>query len=365
MKLAFNLINKYINKMDRKKKQKYNQKVIKRNRSPQIVNNKIPDKFELLYQNYGTNKTRVELKRQKILEEKEKNEMAECSFNPKINSSSSFKKKIYNKNLKQNGNNENGKKEKCQKLEQRCENFYYRQTKWLEEKNKKIDNKKVEEAFKNVEGCVFEPEINKQTANNYKTESLKLVEDPFSYLNFIERLKKGREENQRKKSTQLRNQKIKTTRSPPVNFRLKKKYNNYDYTKHELSENCFMIQSSSKPKYNLVKNRSNENFNRSNNATNSSHNHTSRGEKNAGNKKSIPFSKMKITNLSNDELYNMIYMSEKDKFEKEAKDYTEENANIVFGGKKQITFKQALENLHNILINMDFNDKDDDDNDNA
>ena len=353
--------------MDRKKNQKFNQKAKKPNRSPQTAHNKVPDKFELLYKNYSSNKTREKLKRQKILEEKEKHEMAECSFNPKINSNPTFKKKINSKNLKKNGNNSERTKEKTKKFatELRSENFYNRQTKWLEEKNKKIDHKKVEEAFKNVEGCIFEPQINKQITNNYKTESLKLVEDPFSYLNFIERLKKGREENEKKKSLQLRNHEVKTSRSPPMSSRFKQKYNNYDYTKHELSENCFVFKSSSNPKNNMIKNKSNENLNKSNNATNTNTYQTlkNKGEKYVGNKKSLPFSKMKFTNISNDELYALIYMTEKEKLEKQVIDYTEENMDNAFGGKKQIMFKQALENLHNILINMDFNDKDDDEDD--
>ena len=351
--------------MDNKKKQKPNQKFIKRNRSPQTTNNKVPDKYELLYKNYSTNKIRKELKRQKIIEEKEKNEMAECSFNPKINGSPNFKKKSNVKNLKQNNinNNKVRNKEKHQKLvsKQQNKNFYYRQTKWLEEKNKKIDHKKIEEAFKNIEGCVFEPEINKQITNNFKTESLKLVEDPFSYMNFIKRLKKGREENQKKKSIELRNHEIKTAKSPPVRNKFKQKYNNYDYTKHELSENCFLIKSSSKTKHSLSKNKSNENLKKSNNeTTNTFHTQRNFGEKFVGNKKSLPFSKMKITNITNDELYALVYMNEKEKFEKNVIDYTEENMYNVFEGKKQVTFKQALENLHNILINIDFNDKDDD-----
>lgn len=77
-------------------------------------------------------------------------------------------------------------------------------------------------------------------------------------------------------------------------------------------------------------------------------------------KKSIPISKLKITNISNEELYSLIYNNEKEKIEKNLNDYTEENVEKLFGDKKQINFRQAMDGLHNALINLDLSDESDD-----
>ena len=48
----------------------------------------------------------------------------------------------------------------------------------------------------------------------------------------------------------------------------------------------------------------------------------------------------------------MIYKNEKDKLNKKLKDYTTENEDKIFEGKKQIYFRQAMENLHSAIINI-------------
>ena len=64
--------------------------------------------------------------------------------------------------------------------------------------------------------------------------------------------------------------------------------------------------------------------------------------------------------MSNDELYSLIYLNEKEKIETNISDYTQEIIQKLFGEKKQIYFKQTMEGLHKALINLNLYEDDDD-----
>jgi hypothetical protein len=206
-----------------------------------------------------------------------------------------------------------------------------RQNKWLENMKNKLNHKIDAEEIKKIEGCVFKPEIkkvNKIVISNLKIKSYKIVEKPDSYINYVKRNIKFREN--KKKSKEYELPISKNWKSPHKNRIIKT--NDYDYTKHELTENSYLIKhKDSMP---------NKSF-------------KSKDEKKT---KSTPIYKLKITNISNNELYSMIYLSEKEKIEKNINDYTEENVQIIFGKKKQINFRLAMEGLHKALINLNLSD---------
>ena len=306
-----------------------------------------PRKYQQLYENYKIQKTKKENYRKKILSEREKNELAECSFSPKLNKNKHlFIKQNFEPNNKEAHINNKIKTKELLKTDSNTGNLVERQNQWLENKNNKLKQKIVMEAIKSVEGCVFKPEIkkiNKNLISNLKVETNRIVEKPDSYINYIKRNKKVREN---KNNNKLNDYPVtKDWKSPFKNRTLK--INDYDYTKHELTENNY-----------LFKNKSSSNYNKdfSNNLQNKLFKN-----KEMKTIKSIPISKLKITNISNNELYSMIYNNEKEKIEKNLEDYTEENIEKVFQGKNQIYFKQAMEGLHNSLINLNISDEDSDD----
>lgn len=314
----------------------------KRQKSSEKNNNK---KFQQLYDNYKYQKTKEERYRQKILSEREKNEMAECSFSPRLSKNNkNFKKKPFEAITQEERDNNKIKTKELLKSDINFLNLIERQNKWLEKKNNKLNYKIVEEAIKTIDGCVFKPEIkriNKKVITNLKQESNKIVENTDSYVNYIKRNKKCRENQKNKKNNMAYEYPItKHWKSPHKNRVIK--YNNYDYTRHELTENSY-----------LLKNKSNSNY-----KTNISTALSNKSFRNKETKtiKSIPISKLKITNISNDELYSIIYLTEKEKIEKNLNDYTNENVEKIFGEKKQINFRKAMEGLHNTLINMNLND---------
>ena len=302
-------------------------------------------RFQQLYEAYKTQKTKEEEFRKKMISEREKNELAECSFNPKLTKNNSlFKKKPFEGISNEDRNKNKLRSRELLKSDSNIEDLIDRQNKWLENKNNKLNQRIVADAIKNIGGCVFEPEIKKindKMISNFKKASYKIVEKPDSYLNYIKKNKKFKENKNNSNNKDYK--KTKNGRSPNKNKLLKD--NDYDYTKHELTENSY-----------LLKNRSNSNFNISNNFSNKSFKIKQKM------KRSIPISKLKLTNISDDELYSMIYISEKEKIEKNIHDYTSENMEKLFGDKKQILFKQALEDLHQALINLNISDGEDVDN---
>ena len=305
-------------------------------------------KFIQLYDNYKAIKTKEERYRQKILSEREKSELAECSFSPKITK----KKQIFNKkpfeaiSQKDRENNKLKMKESL-KSDAKTIDLINRQNKWLEDRNNKLNHKIVEEAIKSVEGCVFKPEIkrlNKRVISNFKKESNKIVEKPESYNNFINKNKKFRENKNNNINKIYEYPAAKKWRSPNKNK--KNKLNDYDYTKHELIEDSYLLKNKSSSYFKM-------------NFSTSASNRAYKEKKVVKTKKSIPISKLKITNISNEELYSLIYNNEKEKIEKNLNDFTEENLKKIFGDKKQISFRQAMDGLHNALINLNLSDDSD------
>ena len=318
----------------------------KRQKSSEKNHNK---KFQQLYDNYEYQKIKEERYRKQVLTEREKNELAECTFSPKLSKKNKiFKKKPYEAITQEERHNNKIKTKELLKSDANVVDLIDRQNKWLENKNNKLNSKIVEEAIKTIDGCVFKPEIkkiNKKIITNLKKESNKIVENTDSYVNYIKRSKKCRENEKSKKNSMVYEYPItKNWKSPHKNRVIK--FNNYDYTRHELTENSY-----------LLKNNSNSNY-----KTNYSTTLSNKSFKNKERKtiKSIPISKLKITNISNDELYSIIYLTEKEKIEKNLNDYTNENVEKIFGGKKQINFRKAMEGLHNTLINMNLDDNSDD-----
>ena len=301
-------------------------------------------KFQKLYNDYKTQRTKEEEYRQKMLSEREKKELAECSFNPKITKNNSlYKKKPFEAITQEERNKNKIKGQEKLKSDSKIINLINRQNKWLENKNNRLNQRIVADAIKKVEGCVFEPKIkniSNKMSSNLKIDSYKLVEKPDPYLNFINKTKKYRES---KNSGSKDNTKIKNWKSPN-----RKKIimdNDYDYTRHELTENNYLLKNNSY---------SNNIDNISNSMSNKSFNNKEKI------KKSIPISKLKLTNISNDELYSMIYYNGKEKINKSLNIYLDENIQKIFGEKNQIYFKQAMEGLHQSLINFDISDDEDD-----
>ena len=322
---------KYIQKEDRsKEKQSSTEKTRQK-------------KFQKLYNDYKTQKTKEEEYRQKMLSEREKKELAECSFNPKITKNNSlYKKKPFEAITQEERNKNKIKGHEKLKSDSKIINLINRQNKWLENKNNKLNQRIVSDAIKKVEGCVFEPKIkniSNKMSSNLKIESHKLVEKPDSYLNFINKTKKYRES---KNSGSKDYTKIKNWKSPYRNKIIMD--NDYDYTKHELTENNYLLKNNSSSNYNV---------NISNSMSTKSFNNKEKM------KKSIPISKLKLTNISNDELYSMIYYNEKEKINKSLNIYLDENIQKLFGDKNQIYFRQAMEGLHESLINLKISDDED------
>ena len=303
--------------------------------------NKI-NKFQELYDNYKTQKTKEEQLRQKIISEREKSFLAECYFSPRITKNKNiFKKKPFEGITQEERGNNKIKTKELLNTDPNIADLINRQNKWLENKNNKLNNKIEEETIKEVEGCVFKPEIkrvSKKVISNLKIESNKIVEKPDSYINYIKRNKKFREN--KKNSREYEYPLSKNWKSPHKNRIIKN--NEYDYTKHQLTENSYLFKNKSSSNYNI-------------NFSNSISNKSIKN-KEIKTTKSIPISQLKITNISNDELYSMIYLSEKEKIEKNINDYTEENLQKIFENKKQVSFRQAMDGLHKALINLDLSD---------
>ena len=304
---------------------KTEKRIVIRQKSP-VKNNQT--KFDQLYQNYITIRAKNELLRQRILQEREKKELSYCTFSPKLTKIRKiiFSKKHLDTEIKEKSKSKKIKREKLSKSNSKIENLINRQNQWLEKKNLKIKKRVISETMKNMEKCIFEPKIkklNKSIVNNLKTETFKIIEKPNFYLDYINKTKEFRKNKSKSNSKFYEFPISQNGQSRYKSQFLKINLNDYDYTKHELSERSYMI----KKKERKIK------------------------------KKSIPLSELKLTNLSAGELYKLIYINEKDKLNKEYKDYSEEYIEKIFGEKKQIHFKQAMEKLHYALIDLNLDDE--------
>ena len=326
---------------------KTEKRIVIRQKSP-VKNNQT--KFDQLYQNYITIRAKNELLRQRILQEREKKELSYCTFSPKLTKIRKiiFSKKHLDTEIKEKSKSKKIKREKLSKSNSKIENLINRQNQWLEKKNLKIKKRVISETMKNMEKCIFKPKIkklNKSIVNNLKTETFKIIEKPNFYLDYINKTKEFRKNKSKSNSKFYEFPISQNGQSRYKSQFLKINLNDYDYTKHELSERSYMIKTNSNTTFN--------NNNISLSTSNKSLNKKERKIK----KKSIPLSELKLTNLSAGELYKLIYINEKDKLNKEYKDYSEEYIEKIFGEKKQIHFKQAMEKLHYALIDLNLDDE--------
>ena len=80
-------------------------------------------------------------------------------------------------------------------------------------------------------------------------------------------------------------------------------------------------------------------------------------------KKNIVYNKSKINEINNDDLYSLLYLENKEKYENRINEgFNEQEKKNIFNGKTQIEFKEALDILHDKLINLDIYEDSDDDN---
>ena len=321
---------------------KSKKRLVKRKRSPNNGNQK---KFQQLYDNYKTSQTKKEMLKQSILSEREKKYLTECTFSPKTTKM----KKIFNKNLVEPSIKEEIIKNKNEKKtlvnsKSNLENLIIRQNQWLENKNDKLNRRIVTETMKNMEKCVFEPQIQKvrkRTISNMKTETQKIIGKPDSYLNYIHKNRDFRKSRSNSRSYEYP---ITGDWKSPYKIKHSKinRRNNYDYTKHQLTEKSFMLKN---------KSNSNSNNNISISTSNKSFNAKEKSKVNN------PISKIDINNLNADELYKMIYLKEKEKINQDIKDYTDENIEKLFKGKEYIYFKKAMERVHTVLVNLNLDEE--------
>lgn len=326
---------------------KTQKRIVERQKSP-IKKNQ--DKFEQLYENYKTIKAKNELLKQRILSEREKNEFSECTFTPKLTKMKNmFKKKPINLSLKAEALK--NKREQKNKLrpESNFVNLVNRQNEWLENKNNKLNKRIVTETMKKMERCVFEPKlqkVKKKTFTNLKTEASKIIEKPDSYMNFIN---KNRQFRKNKSNSKLYEYPITKGLKSPLKSKSKilkvNKINDYDYTRHLLTERSYVL-----------KNQSNSNLN--NNVSITLSNKSFFSKKQEKRQKSIPLKRLKINNYYTvDEIYKMVYFKEREKMICEIEDYTDDYMELLFKGKEKIPFKKAMERLHYALINLDLNNE--------
>lgn len=308
-----------------------------------------PNKFEQLYNNYITIQAKKEKLKQKIISEREKNEKLQCTFTPKLTKMKKiFSNKLNNSKAKEESSENQSGTKNLKKSYSKIDNLIYRQNIWLQNKNNKLKKRIVTETMKKMEKYVFEPKLNqrnKKTISNLKTETLKIIERPDFYLNYIQKNKQYRKN---KSNSKVYEYPITHGEKSPNKLKLLKldKSNDYDYTRHQLTERSY-----------LLKDKSNSNFN--NISITNSNKSVNKKEKQKV-RKSFPKTKLKASKITVDELYKKIYLREKENLNKEIKDYINENIDILFGEKEQIYFKEAMERLHNSLINLNLNDEQED-----
>ena len=300
------------------------------------------ERYDLLYNLNKLNKEKEEDYRQKIIKQRELSELSECSFIPKINKDFNYKKNIIfnnNSNIFSNNNNkmiysDKSSKEKIKSDEMTdhiISDLLKRQEMWVTNKNKKIEISKQLEKNKLKEKFIFVPEINKNNSkifNDMKIDTQDIVADPESYKEYIDRNKKIQKNNERIKE---------------VNYsRNSGNKNNYDYTEHKLINR------------NIIRN--NNIFNKKNKRECKSLDmkKIQKGNKN------ILYTKCKITDIKNEDIYSLIYKENKEKLEQRINEgFSEYENKNIFDGKIQIEFKEALDTIHQKLINLDIIDDSD------
>ena len=313
-----------------------------RNIDEEEVTTATNDRYKRLYNLSKINQAKAELYRQKMKEQRDIEELAECSFAPKINKGYKYKEAqiIINKNLYTDKSKRRQKTEDI--TDQIVQDLLKRQEEWVNKKNNKIERKKIIENNRVKNELIFSPEINRnyqKVINDMRIETQEIVADPESYKEFIDR---------NKKNLQNFSKNISTNNIIIKDYNKNKKSlnnNKYDYTEHKLLNK------------NIIKNIS---FNKDKN------NLKSKGSKSVDSKRSIikkciPISKSKINKIKNEDIYSMVYFDSKEKYENRINDgFSEEEKKNIFNGKTQVEFKEALDTLHNCLINLDIFDDNDD-----
>ena len=201
----------------------------------------INEGYKRLYNLNKLNKEKEEDYRQKILKQRELNELSECSFFFKVNKDFEYKKEnifnnINNTNINNNQNLLTDKSSFSSKFKNKSDevtdfiisDLLKRQEEWIEKKNKKIElNKEIQKNRVNKK-LIFSPEINKINLDFMKIDAQEVVEDPESYKEFIDRNKKTQ------KNMEINNINNNTTNKTRNTWNKKISNYNYDYTEHRL-----------------------------------------------------------------------------------------------------------------------------------
>jgi len=295
--------------------------------------------YKRLYNLNKINKEKEEDYRQRMLKLREFNELSECSFAPKVNKDFEYKKENIFNNININSNNTNNniftdksssinKDKNEESTDIIISDLLKRQEEWIKKKNKKIEMNKQLEIDKVKEKLIFYPEINKNNQkifDSMKINAQEIVEDPESYKEYIERNKKNQKNNETNNYNLKGINKIRNT----INK------NDYDYTEHKL-------------------------INKNNINTNYKSKESKSVDMKKINKNKI-YTKAKMNNINNNDIYNMIYSENKEKYENRKNEgFSEKEKKNIFNGKTQIEFKEALDIIHQKLINLDFFDESDD-----
>ena len=295
--------------------------------------------YKRLYNLNKINKEKEEDYRQRMLKLREFNELSECSFAPKVNKDFEYKKENIFNNININSNNTNNniftdksssinKDKNEESTDIIISDLLKRQEEWIKKKNKKMEMNKQLEIDKVKEKLIFYPEINKNNQkifDSMKINAQEIVEDPESYKEYIERNKKNQKNNETNNYNLKEINKIRNT----INK------NDYDYTEHKL-------------------------INKNNINTNYKSKESKSVDMKKTNKNKI-YTKAKMNNINNNDIYNMIYSENKEKYENRKNEgFSEKEKKNIFNGKTQIEFKEALDIIHQKLINLDFFDESDD-----
>lgn len=310
-----------------------------RNTDEEEITTTTNDRYKRLYNLSKLNKEKAENYRQKIKEQRDLEELAECSFAPKINKDFKYKKvRLFNsKNyFSEKPKQKEKEREKGEEItDQIIQDLLKRQEEWVKKKNRKMEINKQIENNKAKEKLIFAPEINRNNQkifDDMKIETQEIVADPESYKEYIDRNKKF-----------IPNYGMNNSSNKEYN-KTKNNLNNikYDYTKHKLVNNSIISNISvNKNKYKNSK---------------------SVDSKRQIIRKSIPISKTKISNIKDEDIYAMVYFDSKEKYENRINEgFSEMEKKNIFKGKTQLEFKEALDILHETLINLDIIDDNDDD----
>ena len=145
------------------------------------------NRHEKLYNLSKFKKQKDEQFRQKMQEKRAQEELAECTFAPKINKSYKKRQQSAPKRINKNNNNYASK---IIEPDPKFSEIFKRQNDWADGINKRNLLIKKNEENKDIEQFSFIPEINKKSLNYLKTDTQDIVKDPESYKEYIDMKKK-------------------------------------------------------------------------------------------------------------------------------------------------------------------------------